>query len=390
MPAPPGRPAAGRQARVVPVRCKAEIDRFIAVPAAIYADDPNWIAPLWIERRAHLDRSANPFFRHAEAAFWIAERDGRPVGRISAQIDRMALQQYGAPIGHFGLLEAEDDPELFAALLDTAEDWLRARGMRRIRGPLSLSINDEVGLLVDGFDTPPALMMGHARPYYAARLSERGYDKAKDVLAYDFPLDRNPLPGPTRRLVTRLDENGRIVVRPLRMRAFADELRAVLAVFNDAWSGNWGFVPMTEAEIDKLARDMKPLLREDFVWIAEVDGEAAAFGVALPNLNEAIADLGGRLLPFGWAKLLWRLKAGRIRSARLPLMGVRRRWHGTPLGAALAFAVIERLHTAFARRGFRRAELSWILEDNVPMRRILEMLGAVPYKTYRLFEKDLA
>ena len=382
-------PASPGAVRIVPATTRSDRDRFIRVPFALYADDPNWVPPLIVERRAHLDPAANPFFRHAEAALFLAERGGRTVGRISAQADSLALRQYGAPIGHFGFLEAEDDPAVFAALLGAAEDWLRERGMRRVRGPLSFSINDEVGLLIDGFDTPPSMMMGHARPYYAARLAALGYAKAKDLYAYEFRLDRDPLPRAARRQVERLRADPRVTLRPLRRRAFAAEIRAVLDVFNDAWSGNWGFVPLTEAEIDRLARDMKPLLRDDHVCIAEVDGEPAAFGVALPNLNEAIADLGGALLPFGWARLLWRLKAGRMRTARLPLMGVRRRYQNSPFGAALAFAVIERLHAAFARRGFERGELSWILEDNRPMRHILRAIGAVPYKTYRVFEKDL-
>lgn len=364
--------------------------RFLQVPFRIFADDPVWVPPLTIERLQHLDPRRNPYFGRAEAAFWIASRDGRPTGRISAQVDRVSLEHNADATGHFGFFDVEDSAETASLLLGAAENWLRQRGMTRLRGPFSLSINDESGVLVEGFDTPQCLMMGHARPWYGARLEEQGYVKARDLVAYEFRLERDRLPKSARSLVARLEEDPSITIRGMRAADYDAELRAILGVFNDAWSGNWGFVPFTDAAIDRAAKDLKMILREELVCIVEVDGAPAAFGVGLPNLNEAIADLGGALLPFGWAKLLYRLKAGRIRSGRLPLMGVRRRYHGTFLGAALAWAVIDRLHGAFSRLGFQKAELSWILEDNVAMRRMIEATGAVPYKTYRVYEKALA
>lgn len=380
---------AGAALRVIPVQGRRAVRRFVQMPGAVLADDPAWVAPLVLERMQHLDPARNPYFTEAEAAFWIAQRGERPVGRISAQVDRTSLARY-PDIGHFGFFDVEDSSETTAALLGAAEAWLSDRGMKRVRGPFSLSINDESGVLVDGFDAPPSLMMGHARPWYGQRLEEQGYAKARDLIAYRFDLERHSLPKSAESLVARLAEDPSIEVRAIRMTDYGEELRRILEVFNDAWSENWGFVPFTDKAIDRAAKDLKPIIREELVCIAEVNGEPAAFGVGLPNLNEAIADLHGSLLPFGWARLLFRLKAGRIRSGRLPLMGVRRKYHGTFLGAALAWTVIDRLHRAFARLGFREAELSWILEDNLPMRRMIEATGAEAYKTYRVYEKALA
>jgi len=376
------RPAVASDIDIRPVAGRAELERFIRLPFALHRGDPHWIPPLLMERRDALSAAKNPYFRHAEAAFWIARRGGRDVGRVSAQVDRLA--EPGT--GHFGLLAAVDDAAVVGALMDAAERWLRARGAVRVLGPFNLSINEETGLLVDGFDTPPMLMMGHDRPYLGGLLERAGYAKAKDVLAY---LSEGPeLPAGVRAMVARpLPPNVRI--RPLRMADYRREVGALTAIFNDAWSGNWGFVPLTADEIDHMAKQMKPLIDERLVWFAEVDGEPAAFAVCLPNLNEAIGDLDGRLLPFGWAKLLWRLKVSGVRSARVPLMGVRRKHADSLLGGLLAFLIIAAVRREAAALGLHRIEMSWILEDNVPMRRIAEAVGGRPYKTYRLYGKAL-
>lgn len=376
------RPAAATGIAIEPVAGRRALDRFIRLPHALHRDDPAWVPPLLMERRAALSPDRNPYFRHAEAAFWIARRDGRDVGRVCAQIDRLA----GPGTGHFGLLAAVDDATVVGALMGTAERWLRARGAARALGPFNLSINEETGLLVDGFDQPPMLMMGHDRPYLGPLLERAGYGKAKDVLAY---LCEGPeLPAPIRALVARPLPPG-IRVRPLRRTDYRREVGALTAIFNDAWSGNWGFVPLTEDEIDHMARQMKPLIHERLVWFAEVDGEPAAFAVCLPNLNEAIRDLDGRLLPFGWTRLLWRLKVSGVGSARVPLMGVRRAHAGRLTGSLLAFLVIAALRREAAALGLTRIEMSWVLEDNHPMRRIAEAVGGRAYKTYRIYGKDL-
>ena len=374
--------------RVTAVANRKAFGAFLQVPFRIFRDDRSWVPPLLLERRQALDPAKNPYFAHAEVGYWIAERGGEPVGRISAQIDHAYLDRHRDATGHFGLLDGEDDPEVFRLLLGTAEAWLRERGLRRITGPFSLSINEESGLLVDGFDTPPMIMMGHARPYYQAHVERAGYRKCQDLLAYRYAMD-TPVPAAIAQLIARLKANPRIALRPLRKTHYREDLATALAIFNDAWADNWGFVPLSEAEIAHAAASLRPLIREDLVWFAAVDSVPAAMIVILPNLNEAIADLGGRLLPFGWAKLLWRLKGGQLTTARVPLMGVRRAFASTALGAALAFAVIDAARHGALRAGFPYVEMSWILEDNLPMRRIIDRAGGRVYKTYRIYEKAL-
>ncbi len=382
-------PAARGPLEIVPVRGKAEFDRFIRLPWRIYRQDPCWVPPLLLERRQHLNPRLNPFFGHAEVQLWLALRGGEAIGRVSAQIDQVALSLHRNQTGHFGFLEAEDDKQTFAALCATAEAWLKERGMRRVCGPFSLSINDESGLLVEGFGRPPSMMMGHAPRYYAGRLEEQGYSKAMDLIAYDFDMDTDPVPRAAKRLVEGFMKRPNVTVRKLVKSQFSRDLKVLLGIFNDAWSNNWGFIPFSDVEIAKLAKDMRPLIREDFVSIVEIDGEPAAFAIALPNLNEAIADLNGALLPFGWAKLLYRLKAGKIRNIRMPLMGVRKKYQGGSLGGALAYTVIYKVHENVQRAGFSGGELSWVLEDNTAARKVIEAAGGVPYKTYRIYEKAL-
>jgi len=308
------------------------------------------------------------------------------VGRISAQIDKLHLQRHRDSTGFFGLLEAEDDPETFQILMETAERWLSDQGMCRILGPFNLSINQECGLLVEGFDSPPMVMMGHARPYYGARVEENGYRKEKDLLAYCIDIDFE-LTRAMRVAIKRVEK--RVSIRSLRKERFSEELEILQDIFEDAWSENWGFVPFTKAEFKHLGQNLKYLVHAEYVQIAEVDGSPDAMILGLPNVNEAIKDLNGRLLPFGWLKLLWRLKVARPKTARVPLMGVRKCHHNSLLGAALALMVVERVRRLGAKYGAKKVELSWILEDNAGMRNILESIGGVAYKRYRIFAKDL-
>lgn len=374
--------------RIAPVRTRRDLDRFIRLPGRLYVGDAGFVEPLLFERRQALSRTRNPYFQHAEAEFWLASRNGRVVGRISAQIDKLSLERHGDATGHFGLLDVEDDAATFAALTATAEDWLRAHGMRRVRGPFNLSINEESGLLVEGFDTPAAMMMGYAPPYAGRRIEALGYVKAKDLVAYDYDATQAPPGGQA--LLARAAESKAIEVRRLNLARYREDLRVILDIFNDAWSDNWGFVPFTEAEMARIANEMRPLIRSEMVWIASLDGVPAAMIVCLPNLNEAIADLDGRLLPFGWLKLLWRLKVRGLKSARVVMMGLRRAHRGTPLGSAAVLMLIESLRAGMATLGYRQAELSWVLEDNVAMRRMIEGIGGRAYKVYRVYEKALA
>lgn len=359
--------------------------RFIRVPWSIYADDPVWVPPLLIERRKHLS-PRNPYFAHAQYCSWIACRGTRLVGRISAQVDELHIQRHQDATGFFGMLEAEDDAETFQALTDIAEEWLRSKGIRRILGPFNLSINQECGLLVEGFNTHPSIMMGHARPYYGSRIEEQGYRKEKDLLAYLVHTDF-ALPSFVQKLMERATQD--VLVRPLRKSRFSEELEILQGIFEDAWSQNWGFIPFTRAEFKHLGQDIKLLVDEEFVQIAEVQGTAAAMIVVLPNINEVIRDLNGRLFPFGWLKLLWHLKLAHPKSARVPLIGVCRRYQDSLLGSALAFMIIDAVRAPAARRGIREVEMSWILEDNIAMRNIIESIGGTVYKRYRIYGKKL-
>lgn len=365
---------------------QAKVKRdFLALPHRIYAADPAWIAPLDFMKREQLS-PANHFFDHARWRGWVAYRDGRPVGRITAQIDEMHLEQHGDDAGYFGMLEADDDPGLFAALLGVAEDWLRAEGMRRVRGPFNLHVNEEVGLLVEGFDTPPFVLMGHARPWYGAAVEACGYRGVKDLLAYHVRPDFEA-PRVMERLAQRVSD--RVAVRPARRGQLKEDADIMRAIFNDAWRDNWGFVPLAEEEWTETVTTLGKLMPDDYIQIAAYDGEPVAFIVALPNLNEAARDLNGRLLPFGWAKLLWRLKVRHPSTARVPLMGVRQSYQHSRLGPTLAFIVIDAVRKALHARGVKDVEMGWILEDNDGMRNIIETIGGRAYKRYRIYEKAL-
>lgn len=377
--------AALEPVRIEPINGSRDLRRFIRILWSIYGDDPAWIPPLLLERREQFSRR-HPYFAHARCCFWLAYRGMKPVGRISAQIDALHEARYRDATGFFGLLEAEDEAETFHALLSTAEAWLRDQGMLRIRGPFNLSINQECGLLVEGYDTPPMIMMGHARPYYAGLLAAEGYQGVKDLLAYHVATHFTP-PELMRVVLSRVA--GAVRIRPMRRSRLSEEIGILREIYEDAWSANWGFIPFTEEEFRHLGHSLRLLVEDEYVQIAEVDGVPVAMIVAFPNVNEAISDLNGRLCPFGWLKLLWRLKVKHPKTARVALMGVRKRFQGTALGTALAFLLIDAVRGHSIRRGVQAVELSWVLEDNMPIRNMLAMIGGVPYKRYRIYEKAL-
>ena len=373
---------------IVPVQTKQQWRDFHHLPFKIYRDDPQWVAPLLLERKFHFQAKHNPYFQHARAAFFLAYRNGVPVGRITAQIDRLHLERYQDATGHFGFIEAVDDAAVFAALLHAAESWLRDQGMKRVIGPVSFSLWDQPGLLVEGFDTPPYVMMNHHRPYYQNRIAAQGYEKAEDLIAYRYGPDASTKTWD--RLMARAMRGGEITLRNIHMdKRFKDEVAMLLDIINDAWSDNWGYVRMTQAEIDELAGVLKLLLRPGDVAIAEYQGKPAAFTAIFPNLNEAIADMNGRLFPFNWIKLLWRMKVTRPKTARMPMMGVRKSLQSSPVGAALALSVMRSVREFNFSRGVVDSELSWILARNARVRHVIEMVGGVPYKTYRVYEKPL-
>jgi len=371
-----------------PVVTKADRKAFVDFAWDVYRNDPAWVPPLKSEVHGLIDPKTNPWFGHARAELWLAERDGKTVGRLSAQVDQLVLEYMGAGLGQWGMFEAFDG-EAAASLIATAEDWLRAQGMTRALGPISLSIWDEPGLLIKGFDQPPTVRMGHHRPEYQAWIEAAGYAKAKDL--YTYELDIRPDMGPLMaRLVGSTERNPRIRIRCVDKSHFDQEARIILDLLNDAWSKNWGFVPLTEAEIAYAGKKLKPIIFSDLVRIAELDGEPVAFMITLPDINELTADLNGRLFPFGWAKLLWRLRKPHTKRARVPLMGVASKLHGTRLASQLAFTMIEHNRRAcVGEYGITHGEFGWVLEDNQGMLSIAQLPGAEINKVYRIYEKAL-
>ena len=367
---------------------KADRKAFVDFAWDVYRVDPAWIPPLKDEVHGLLNPKKNPWFEHARARLWLAEREGKVVGRISAQVDDLVLEHMSQGTGQWGMLEALD-AEAAAALIQTAEDWLRQHRMTRSLGPFSLSIWDEPGLEIEGFDEPPTVMMGHHRPEYQRWVEAAGYQKAKDLLTYE--VDIANWSDPTiNRLIAMGEKNSRIRVRKVDKSRFAEEARVILGLLNDAWSDNWGFVPLTEAEIAYAGKKLKPIIYEELVRIAEYDGEPVAFMITIPDVNALIKDLNGELFPFNWAKLLWRLRRPRTERARVPLMGVAKRFHGSRLASQLAFMLIE-----FTRRdavgtyGIKTGEFGWILEDNKGMLSIAELPGARINHRFRIYEKAL-
>lgn len=377
--------SATAQIRVEPVRRPDQWRQFYAMARRVQGSDPYWIEPLRFERRRQWS-PRGPWFAHAQAVAFLALRDGQPVGVISAQVDAHQAPEDDRKVGYFGQLEAIDDPAVFGRLLDAAGQWLREQGCGLMRGPYDLGVNQSCGLLVEGADSPPMVMMGHAPAWYATRLEEAGMSRAMDLLAYLLPPDFSP-PQAMQRLLERAAR--RLSFRPLDFSRFDQEIDLLRDIFNDAWSENWGFVPLTEDEFRHMGRELRQIIRPGYTCIAEQDGQAAGFIVALPNINELIADLDGRLLPFGWARLLWRLKRRKATTARVPLMGVRKSFQRGPMGAAISFGMIERVRHALHADGIRSVELSWILETNQGMNSLIEAMGGRLYKRYRMFARPL-
>ncbi len=380
------------------VASPADRKAYVDVAFRLNAGDPNWAPPLKSEVHGLIDPRKNPWFGHAEAAFFLAERDGRVVGRISAQVDQLShnqpVAQGGGPgVGNWGMFEAED-AVVASQLIARAEEWLRSKRVTRSVGPISISIWDEPGLLVEGFDHPPTVMMGHNSPAYEAWIEAAGYRGIKNL--YTYVVDgAKPLLPVVRQIIARGERNPRIRLRQIDKRKFAEEAALILSILNDAWADNWGSVPLTDAEIAYAGKKLKPIVFNDLIRVAEVDGEAVAFIMTLPDLNEMTRDLNGSLFPTGFLKLLWRLNGGlsgrpRVRTVRVPLMGIVRRLHGAPLASEVAFMMIEAIWRASANRyGATRAEIGWILEDNQGMRSIAEAIEGRINKIYRIYEKSL-
>jgi GNAT superfamily N-acetyltransferase len=364
-----------------------DLKDFIQVAFEVYRDDPAWVPPLNMEITDRLTPEKNPFFEHADVALFTAWKDGEVVGRISAQIDHEHLRIHQDNAGFFGFFDTIDDQEVASALVAAAEEWLAGRGMTVMRGPFSLSINEETGMLVEGFDSPPTIMSPHHRSYQGALADGAGLHKAKDC--YGWKYDVAPAPARAQKAWETINSLPEVQFRSVSPRKLKKEVRDILDVFNDAWQHNWGFVPATDAEAKKMAADLQLILDKELSFFAEIDGQPVAICVCLPNLNEVIFDFKGKLNPVTISKLLWRLKIRRPKSARLMLLGVRTELRGKKRYAPLATAVIAELVRRGLKRGYDWAELGWTLEENRLINAAIRSIGAKVYKRYRIFEKPI-
>ena len=376
-----------------PVSSKRDIKQFIEIAYRLNGDDPNWVAPLRDEVVGTINPKKNGWFSHAEAQLFLAERDGEPVGRISAHIDFLALDMppekgFGPGTGFWGMFEAEDQ-NAAKALINAAEDWLRGKGMTRAFGPVSLSIWEEPGLLVKGHDHSPTVLMGHHPAKYQGWIEAAGYKEAKKLLTYELDVSKQ-FPPLINRIVENGEKNPKIRIRKVDKSKFDREAAIIMAILNDAWSDNWGFIPLTQPEIDDVGKKLKPLVFEDLILIAELEGEPVAFMVTLPDLNEQLKPLKGSLLPFGWAKLLLWLRKPKARTMRVPLMGVVKRLQASRMASQLAFMMIEYIRrAAVANYGATRGEIGWVLDDNQGMNAIADAIDSWVNREYAIYQKPL-
>lgn len=364
-----------------------DLGAFVEAGHIVFRGDPSWVPPLEMDLRERLTPGKNPFFEHGEVGLFTAWRDGKLLGRCSTSIDHEHLRLHKDETGFFGFFDTVNDPEVAGALVSAAKRWLLARGMKRIRGPISLSINEEVGALIEGFEHPPVLMMAHSRAYQGSLIEGTGLEKAKDLFAWKFIAGE--LPTRAAKAWEQVREMPEVRIRSVNKGDMASELRIIMDIFNDAWSQNWGFVPATPNEVKKAAADMKLILDEDLAFIAEVEGKPVGMCICLPNLNEAIQDLGGKLFPLGLAKLLWRVKVKHPKTARLMLLGIRSELRGVKKYGALSTAMYAEIAKRGTAKGYEWGELSWTLEDNHPVNVGIKAMGAKVYKKYRVYEGAL-
>ena len=378
---------------VAPVTGKGDLNEFVDLTYRLNENDPNWVPPLRSEAVELLTPGKNPFHDHARVQYFLARRGGRVVGRISAHIDELALAQppeqgMGPGTGNWGLFEAEDE-EAGHALIAAAEDWLRGQGMTRVLAPISLSVWEEPGLLTKGHDHPPTVMMGHDNPAYQGWIESYGYRPAKRLWTYELDVTQE-FPPLIQRIVSSGTKNPRINIRPVEKKHFDREAAIVIDVLNDAWSDNWVFVPFTENEAKYAGKKMAPLIREDLNMIAELDGEPVAFMLTWPDANEPIREIGGKLFPFGWLKMLLWLRNPQVRTMRVPLMGVKKELQNSRLASQLAFMMIEFIRrNAVKNYGATRGEIGWILEDNKGMVAIADAIESRINKEYVIYERSL-
>jgi len=373
---------------IQPVRSKRELKRFIKVPFRLHRDQPLWVAPLIFERMEFLDRAKNPFFEHAEAEYFVAERDGEPVGRISAQTDQSWDEHQGGSDAMFGFFETTNDPEVTAALLDAASEWARGKGRNRILGPMDFTTNDEIGILIEGYERRPMILENWHPPHYKELIEAHGFEKAMDLLMWELQfgdLKEGERFDPAIHAAAEkaLHDEG-VRIRNIRMRDLPDEMRRFSEVYNEAWGKNWGFVPATDAEIEFHAKLLKQVIDEEWAYIAEKDGDPVGAALTLPDINQVMAKLNGRLLPFGWLRFL--LAKRKIDQLRVLALGVKHEYRHSGVAAGL---YLKHLETAAGPGRIEGGEMGWILETNGAMNRAMEGMGGKVVKKYRVYERVL-
>jgi GNAT superfamily N-acetyltransferase len=371
-----------------PVGSRRELKRFVKVPFHLHRDHPQWVAPLIFERMEFLNPRKNPWFEHAEAQLFVAERDGEPVGRISAQLDRRWDEYQGGNDAQFGFFETTEDAEVTRALFAAASDWAAAKGRERLLGPMDFTTNDELGILIDGFERRPMILEPWHPPFYQRLIEAEGLEKAMDLLMWELQfgdLKEGEAFDPSIHEAAKkaLGDEG-ITIRNMRKRDMAAEVKSFMEVYNEAWGSNWGFVPITDAEVSYQAKHLKQVLDENWTYIAEKDGEAVGAALTLPDINQVMAKLNGRLLPFGWLKFL--LGKSKIDQLRVFALGVKHDYRHTGVAAGL---YLRHLEEAAKPGGISGGDMGWILETNKPMNRAMEGMGGKVVKRYRLYERSL-
>ncbi len=371
-----------------PVRTRRELKRFVKVPFGLHRDESQWVAPLIFERMEFLDRGKNPWFEHGEAEYFLAERDGEPVGRITAHLDRRWDEYQGVGDAMFGFFETSNDPDVAAALLGAATEWARGKGRSRILGPMDFTTNDEIGILIEGYERRPMILEPWHPPHYRELIEAEGFGKAMDVQMWelqfgDLKEGERFDPSIHEAAEKGLREEG-IVIRSMRKREMADEVRRFMDVYNEAWGDNWGFVPVTDAEVEFQAKSLKQVIAENWAFMAEKDGEVVGAALTLPDINQVMAKLNGRLLPFGWLKFL--LGKRKVDQCRVFALGVKHDYRHSGVAAGL---YLKHLEEAAVPGGIVGGEMGWILETNEPMNRAMEGMGGTVVKKYRLYEKSL-
>ena len=367
---------------ITSAQTKRDLKDFIKFPWQIYRNDPHWVPPLIVERKEFLDRKKNPFFKHAEVVFYLGKRGGQTVGRIAGIVNHNHIEFHQEKTGFFGLFECVKDYDIAKALLDTVRDWLKSKGMEIMRGPANFSSNEEWGFLAEGFDSGPVVMMGYNPPYYLDFMESYGMVKAKDLYAYFIDAS---LPTPERvvRMAENIKKKEKVKIRNINMKKFENEVERIKQIYDSAWSKNWGFIPMTDEEFDHLAKNLKQIVDPHMVFIAEVDNKPAGFSLALPDFNQVLARLNGKLFPFGIFKLLWHTKIkNKIDGVRIITMGVVPEFQKRGIDTVF----YAETYNVGVKRGYTWAEMSWVLEDNTLMNRALKLLGAKLYKKYRIYE----